>query len=310
MVSGRQVFPTSNIWNTRVDSLPVDKNSNTYVNSLGASTHIHPDWGSDPTYGIPFNVVNDTPSTNFPDFSNGAPDESDPGPYPIVNTSKLIEGSDWNANNNDGDRHVLLVDTTNDVLYELYSTTLVGGVTTAYSGAIFPLNSNALRPDTWTSADAAGLPVFPALINYPETAAGPIKNAMRFTGHRSNGYIWPARHLAGTQTAGYPPFGQRFRLKKSFSISGYSQKNQRILTALKEYGMFFADLGSDWYITGAPHASWDDDDLNKLKNLQGSDFEAVDESAYQGSADSAQAILKRPVLRPAKLPISSVKWPK
>ncbi|MBU6451380.1 MAG: hypothetical protein KGS72_06360 [Cyanobacteria bacterium REEB67] len=314
IVQGRQIFPSTNIWNQRIDSLPVDANSNNYITNLGASVHFHPDWGTNLTYGIRYNIVGDTPSTDHPVFQYA--DESDAGPYPRMTTSTFIEGNSWSTAANSGDRHVLLVDVKNDILYELYSTTLQGGTVHAGSGAIFPLYSNMLRPDTWTSADAAGLPIFPALVNYPETSSGPIKHALRFTGQRSNGYIWPARHLAGTQTAGYPPFGQRFRLKANFDITSFSATNQRILTALKQYGMFYADLGSNWYVSGAPDVHWDDNDLNNLKSLVGSDFEAVDESSLMTTPDAAgpPARTSPPPLipypaRPATMPKPKNSWP-
>jgi hypothetical protein len=313
VIQGVQIFPSNNVWNTRIDGLSVDKNSSKYVSSLGANTNFHPDWGSDPTYGIPYNLVTGNPATtplvNFPTFQYA--DESDPGPYPTVTTSLLIEGSDWNPNNNGGDRHVLQVDTSNGVLYELYSTTIdttTGVDIDAGSGAIFTLNSNMLRPNTWTSADAAGLPIFPGLVNYPDASAGPIKHAFRFTGRRANGFIWPARHTAGTPTAGFPPFGQRFRLKKSFTIpasASFIVKN--IMTAMKQYGIIYADLGSDWYVSGAPNAAWLDSDLDALKALKGSDFEAVDESSLQVGPDSAAAPLTKPVSRPTSPPAP---WPK
>ncbi|MBS1991312.1 MAG: hypothetical protein JSS83_12395 [Cyanobacteria bacterium SZAS LIN-3] len=305
-VGGVDIFPASNIWNMKIDTLPVDKNSNSYVNALGATGRVHPDWGTNPAYGIPYNVVTG-PVTQTMDFSPGYPDECDPGPYPTVTTGLKIEGNDWSAAN-DGDRHVLMVNTTNGVLYELYNTS--APPPQAWAGAVYPLSSNALRPEGWTSADAAGLPIFPALVNYPETAAGPIKHAFRFTGHRANGHIWPARHSAGSATPGAPPFGQRFRLKKSFNINAFTTDPliRRILTALKEYGMFYADYGSNWYITGAPHPSWDDNAVDQLKQLKGSDFEAVDESAYMITPDSAIAGLRKPAPKP--VPTPGKPWPK
>jgi hypothetical protein len=306
VISGFQVFPTTNVWNTRIDSLPVDKNSSKYVNSLGATTHFHPDWGADPTYGIPYNVVS-TPLTTNPTFQY-LPDSDTYSAYPTVTTSLLIEGSDWNINNNGGDRHVLQIDTNNGILYELYYTQVDGmGNVTAGSGAIFPLNSNMLRMDGYTSADAAGLPIFPGLVNYAEASAGPINHAFRFTGQGVNGYIWPARHKAGTPNAAFPPFGQRFRLKKSYTIPATASNIvKNIMTAMKLYGIFYADLGSPWYVTGAPNAAWLDSDLNVLKTLKGSDFEAVDESSLMVSADSAAAPLSKPVARPTPAPA----WPK
>jgi len=280
------IFPANNIWNRRIDALPLDPNSATYVSTIGAATHFHPDVGNDIfSFGIPYNLKG--AGKVMPSFDYA--DESDPGPYP-VSTKLLIEGGTW-ATSNGGDRHVLVVDTKKKVLYELYYTFAAGtkGIH-AGSGAIFPLASNNLRPNGWTSADAAGLPVFPGLLNYDEVATGAVRHALRFTTRRTNGYIWPGRHQAGPQTAGYPPMGQRFRLRASFDVSGYSRNNQVILTALKQYGMFVADNGSDWFMTGAPDKRWINTELDQLKNLVGSDFEAVDERALMVNPDSGQSL--------------------
>jgi hypothetical protein len=282
-----EVFPANNVWNTRIDGLPVDPNSASYVNSLGATTHFHPDWGTDPSFGIPFNVV--PINTKRASVSFQFADESDIVPYPLLNTMK-IEGGTWAASNN-GDRHVLVVCGGN--VYETYDTTFVStGHFAAGSGAIFDLYSNALRPSTWTSADAAGLPIYPALVKYDEAATGTITHAFRLTcQHTNNTFVWPARHTAGSATAGAPPFGQRFRLKASVPITGqgYSTVVVAILTAMKQYGMIVADLGSNWFVTGAPDPRWTDTDLNVLKSLTGSNFEAVNESSLQVSPDSGQA---------------------
>jgi len=308
VINGVQVFPSNSIFNTRIDSLPIDKNSSKYVNSLGATRLFHPDWGTDPSYGIPFNLVTGIPPTvpliNYPTFQYS--DESDAGPYPTVTTALAIEGAAWDPNVNGGDRHCLMVDTTNGVLYELYSATVDGttGDVSGGSGAIYNLNSNALRPDTWTSADAAGLPIFPLLVNLQEATAGPIKHAFRMTGNGANGHIWPARHSAGS-VAGFPPFGQRFRLKKSFDVSkAPSNVSKNIVVAFQQYGLIYADNGSNWYVTGAPDPGWADIDLNYLKSLKGSDFEAVNESSLMASPDSGA------VPRSFKPPGSVVNWPK
>lgn len=280
------IFPANNIWNRRIDTLPLDPNSATYVSTIGAATRFHPDVGNDiNSFGIPYNLKGS--GKVMPEFDYA--DESDRGPYP-ASTKLLIEGGTW-ATTNDGDRHVLVVDTGKKVLYELYYTFASGkkGIH-AGSGAIFPLTSNALRPNGWTSADAAGLPVFPGLLNYDEVATGAVRHALRFTCRRTNGYIWPGRHKAGPQTAGYPPMGQRFRLRGGFDISGYSRNNQVILTALKQYGMFVADNGSDWFMTGAPDKRWNNTELDQLKKLTGSDFEAVDERGLMVNPDSGQSL--------------------
>jgi|AGTN01.1.fsa_nt_gi hypothetical protein len=285
VVSGVQVFPSNNIWNKKINTLPVDANSATYVNSIGRTTKFHPDWGSPSAYGIPFNV---TPSgTPFKKVTFEYFDESDAGPYP-VNAKLLIEGGTW-ASSNDGDRHVLMIYPPTKTLYELFYTFKGGTGFTAGGGAIFRLDQNTLRPNGWTSADAAGLPVFPGLVNYDEAASGVIKHALRFTCSRTKGYIWPARHKAGSQITGWPPMGQRFRLKANYNISSFSTTNKAILTAMKEYGMFVADNGSNWYVSGTSDSRWNDNDLNKLKVLTGNDFEAVDERSLMVSPDSAQS---------------------
>lgn len=288
-LAGCAVFPADNVWNTPVDTLPVDANSDAYVATIGASTHIHPDFGTfwdNSPIGIPYV---DVPGTQpLVPISFDYDDESDPGPYPIPPDAPIEGGPDG-----DGDRHILVVERDNCILYEVfYAWPQDGGSSwQAGSGAIFDLNSHALRPDGWTSADAAGLPILPGLVRYDEVAAGEIRHALRFTARQTRSdYIWPARHeassLSGTQ---YPPLGQRFRLKAGFDISGFSPDIQVILRALKTYGMFLADNGSDWYISGAHDPRWNDDLLGELKQLQGSDFEAVDESSLMVDPNSGQA---------------------
>jgi hypothetical protein len=286
-VAGVQIFPANAVWNTKIDGLPVHVNSSDWVDALTPTSHFHPDWGSPLEYGIPYNVVQDAKrALRFYNVSFDYDDESDAGPYPVSKKLK-IEGNNWNLKKNGGDRHVLMIHPPTKTLYELYYTRNKGSKYFAGSGAIFHLDSNSLRPNTWTSADAAGLPIFPLLVNYDEAASGTIHHALRFTGRKMNGYIWPARHLAGTQTAGAPPFGARFRLKASFNTSSFSATNKAILNALKEYGMFYCDGGSNWYVTGASDPRWNDDDLNALKALTGNDFEAVDESSLMVNPDSA-----------------------
>ena len=282
------VFPFDNIWNTPVDKLPVAARSQDYINSIGASIGLHPDFGSG-TYngfpiGIPYNVVPGT-QLKLP-VSFYYPGESDPGPYPIP-VNPLIEG-----NPNSGDRHILILDKDHCVLYELYDAWKEGGNWHAGSGAIFNLGSNGLRPANWTSADAAGLPILPGLVRYSEVASGEIDHAIRFTvEHTRNSYVWPARHQASSSSSlSYPQMGQRFRLKASFEISGFSPEVQVILRALKKYGMIIADNGSNWYISGVPDAGWDNDTLvGELADVPGSAFEAVDISPLIINPDSAQA---------------------
>jgi hypothetical protein len=282
------VFPADNIWNTPIDTLPVDTNSDLYIDTIGRDTAIHPDFGSEwegVPIGIPYMIVDRTQEkieVNF-DYT----DESDAGPYPIPD-NPLIEGGP----NGDGDRHILLVDKDTCTLYELFYAVLQDdGSWRAGSGAIFDLTSNALRPDTWTSADAAGLPILPGLVRYDEVAAGEINHALRFTAPETRqGYVWPARHYASNLTdENYPPLGQRFRLKTDYDISGFSPEVQVILVALKTYGMMLADNGSSWFISGAPDERWNNDILRELKQLTGKDFEAVDVSSLMVDENSGEA---------------------
>ena len=303
-LAGCTLFPTDNIWNTPIDELPVDRNSATYINTIGADTPLHPDFGAGlwegGPIGIPFtDVAGVQPKV---DVTFDYADESDPGPYPIP-TDAPIEGGAAS----DGDRHVLVVDRDNCVLYELfYAFPQHDGAWTAASGAIFDLNSNALRPDTWTSADAAGLPILPGLVRYDEVATGEINHALRFTAPQTQrAYVWPARHYASSLTgAQYPPLGQRFRLRADFDMSGYAPEIQVILRALQTYGMILADNGSSWYISGAPDERWDNDMLRQLKQLTGADFEAVDVSTLQVAADSAQVQLPNTTATPPPTPSS------
>jgi hypothetical protein len=272
-IAGCPLFPADNVWNARVDSLPVDPRSSAYIASIGANTGLHPDFGTvweGAPIGIPYNNVPGTQRMVQIDF--GYSDESDPGPYPIP-PNPLIEGGP----DSDGDRHILVIDRDHCILYELWDSHPQGnGNWYAGSGAIFDLRSNALRPDTWTSSDAAGLPVLPGLVRYEEVLSGVIQHALRFTAVRTRkAHIWPARHDASSITdPNVPPMGQRFRLKASFDVSSYSPQVQVILNALKTYGMFLADNGSNWYISGAPDPQWNDDILvSELRRVKGSDFE-------------------------------------
>jgi hypothetical protein len=287
-VAGCDVFPADNIWNTPVDTLPVHPNSAAYVNTIGASSYVHADFGSGTWQGFPIGIpYTDVPGTQGKVNVNFTyDDESDIGPYPIP-PNPPIEGDP----NGSGDRHILIVDRDNCTLYELYAAHQETDGWYAGSGAIFDLSSHALRPDGWTSADAAGLPILPGLVRYDEVAAGQIKHALRFTASQTRrAYVWPARHYASDLTGSqYPPMGQRFRLKANFDISGFSPQARVILQALKTYGMILADNGSNWYISGAPHNGWDNDVLHELHQLTGSNFEAVDTSALMISADSGQA---------------------
>ena len=289
-VAGCPVFPADNIWNVPVDTLPLDANSDAYVATIGASSYLHPDFGSGTWEGEPIGIpYMDVPgaqpkvAVTFTDYG----DESDPGPYPIPPDPPIEGGPD-----SDGDRHILIVDRDNCILYELYDAwPQPDGSWQAGSGAIFDLNSHALRPAGWTSADAAGLPILAGLVRYDEVASGEIRHAIRVTAPQTRrAYIWPARHYASSLTgAQYPPMGQRFRLKAGFDISGFSTEVQVILQALKTYGMMLADNGASWFISGHPDERWDNDVLRELRQVHGSDFEAVDVSSLMVDPDSGQA---------------------
>lgn len=292
--SGCRILPADNIWNRPVDDLPVHPLSDTWVATIGAAATVHPDFGSGlwngGPIGIPFNLVTSTQPLVSVTFDYA--DESDPGPYPVP-ANPLIEGGPASS----GDRHILMIDVDQCILYELYAAyPQPGGGWHAGSGAIFDLSSNALRPDTWTSADAAGLPIFPGLVRYEEAAAGEIAHALRFTAPQTRrAYVWPATHFASSLTGTqYPPMGQRFRLKASFDESGYSPLNRVILRALKTYGMFLADNGSAWYLSGAPDERWNNTELRQLRQLKGSDFEAVQTEALRAASGSGAALLPSP----------------
>ena len=287
-IAGCTVFPADNVWNARIDTLPLDPNSDAYIATIGADVPMHADFGSGAWAGGPIGI----PYVTVPgdqalvSVTFGYDDESDPGPYPIP-TDALIEG----GADSDGDRHVLVLDRDNCLLYELfYAFPQPDGGWEAGSGAIFDLNSNALRPDGWTSADAAGLAMLPGLVRYEEVAAGEIRHALRFTAPQTRrAYVWPARHYASSLTgAQYPPMGQRFRLRADYDLSTFSPEVQVILWALKTYGMFLADNGSAWYLSGVPDERWDNDMLRELRQVHGSDFQAVDESPLMVSPDSGQ----------------------
>jgi len=283
------ILPADDIWNTRVDALPVSPSSATYVNTIGAAAAVHADFGSGTwnggPIGLPYVVVKaGQPKVNVT-FSVAR--ESNPGPYPIPPNAP-IEGGAAST----GDRHVLVVDAGTCRLYELYAAhPNADGSWRAYSGAVYDLRSNALRPDTWTSADAAGLPMLPGLVRYDEVASGQVRHAIRMTAPQTRAlHVWPARHDASSLTGSqYPPMGQRFRLKASFNTSGYSAPVRVILQAMKLYGLVLADNGSPWFIGGAPDARWNNDVLHELGGVPGSAFEAVDATSLQVSPASGQA---------------------
>lgn len=288
---GVSVFPADSIWNTPIDSLPVDPNSDAYIATMGPDTGFHPDFGSGLWEGAPMGIpyVEVSGGQAPVDISFEYVDESDPGPYPVPPDAPIEGGPDAT-----GDRHVLVIDRDNSMLYEMYyAWPELGGSWWAVSGAVFDLDSHALRPDTWTSADAAGLPIFPGLVRYDEVARGEINHAIRFTAPETRrAYVWPARHFASDLTGGqYPPMGQRFRLRADFDITGYSPEVQVILKAMKKYGIILADNGAPWYLSGVPDDRWNNDDLHILDQVLGSDMEAVDVSSLKIDPDSAQARL-------------------
>jgi len=272
---GARPFPDDNPWNQDVSNLPVDPNSDTLIASVGLTTGLHPDFGTvyeGAPIGIPYVVVSGDQAKKSVSFDYD--DESDPGPYPIPNDPPIEGGND-----SSGDRHILMIDRDSWKLYELFYAHSSGGSWSAGSGAIFDLNSNDLRPAGWTSADAAGLPIFPGLVRYDEVIEqGEIRHALRFTARTTRrAYVYPARHYASSNTsASLPPMGMRVRLKASVDISGYPEPVQVVLRALKKYGMFLADNGSNWYISGAPDSRWDDDQLSRIRSIQGKDFEVVE----------------------------------
>lgn len=274
---GKQLFPSDNAWNEDVSNSPVDPNSDNLIAGMGLTTGLHPDfgtvWNGAPN-GIPYVVVSGL-QTPIPISFKAFGSQSDPGPYPVP-ADAPIEGGP----NATGDRHVLVIDRDNWKLYEMYRGFPLNNGTSwnADSGAVFDLNSNALRPAGWTSADAAGLPIFPGLVRYDEVfEQQEIKHAIRFTAQITRrAYVAPARHWASTNdSVDRPPMGMRVRLKASVDISTYSPAMQVILRALKKYGMILADNGSNWFISGAPDPRWNDDELNTLKNIKGSQFEVV-----------------------------------
>ena len=274
-----RVFPPDNVWNTVVSSLPVDSHSAAWLASMNSgSAKLHPDFGRSP-YGIPFAVEPGSYPKVPVRFKYAG--ESDNGPYPF---GPDIPVEKWS------DRHALVIDSDACVLYELYRARWRSGRPKAGSGAIFDLGSNALRPDGWTSGDAAGLPILPGLVRYDEVQAGFIGHAIRFTaGLTDCRHVWPARHDAGTCNPSYPPMGARFRMKASYDISGFSAGARVILQAMKSYGLFLADNGSNWYFQGTRDDRWQSSLLDELKSVPASVFEAVDQSACLVDPDSARA---------------------
>lgn len=283
------LFPGDNVWHAPVSRLPVNRRSATYVRSIGASSHLHPDFGSGLIDGRPFGipitmVTRSAPAVRIRFYYAS---ESDRGPYRIP-ANALIE----NGPRSTGDRHVLVWDRAACVAYELYDARrLRNGTWTAGSGAVWNLRSDALRPAGWTSADAAGLPMTVGLVRYDEVARGRIDHAIRMTVPRTDRfYIWPARHYAApARNAALPPMGLRLRLKASVNIANLPYQARVVAQALKTYGAIVADNGAAWFIGGTQDSRWSNTQLDALKRFTGRDFEAVDESRLQLGPNSARA---------------------
>lgn len=269
-LGGARPFPDDNPWNLDISRMPVDPEGEKYIASIGADAALHPDFGrayAGKTWGLPYRVVSgDQPRVPIR-FSNA--EESDHGYYPLPPDAPVEES---------GDRHLIVIDRDHWMLYELFGARQEGGVWRAACGAVFDLKSNALRPAGWTSADAAGLPIFPGLVRYDEVMEQKeIRHALRFTAPQTRrAYVYPARHFASRSTeSNLPPMGLRVRLRASYDIGDFPPAAQVILKALKTYGMILADNGGSWFLTGSPHPDWPDAEINALKRIRGSDFEVV-----------------------------------
>jgi hypothetical protein len=280
-------LPGDNVLNTRIDTLPVHVKSATWLAAMGASSrYLHPDYGpagaGEQPYGIPWHVV--SPSQPLVPVSFEYDEDSDPGPYPLSASTPIEGGSD---------RHAIMLSSSTCRLYETFATEYApGGQSTAGSGAIWNLGSNALRPAGWTSADAAGLPILPTLVNYDQVSSGAMNHAIRVTAQcTTQSYLWPARHQAGQANPSCPPMGARFRLAGSFTLpaSSCAARCQTVVTTMKTYGLILADNGSNWYFTGTSDTRWTGDEMEELKQIPANAFQAVDESCLQVSASSGQA---------------------
>jgi hypothetical protein len=280
-------FPADNVWNTPVTGLPVDPNSATWLASMSASTtFLHPDYGPSGRkarpYGIPWQIVALSQPLISLRFRYAS--ESDPGPYPLSGSTPIERGSD---------RHALMVNPATCTLYELFDTHYHGAKRSrAGSGAIWNLESDALRPAGWTSADAAGLPILPGLVDYDEVSSGSMDHAIRFTAQcTQQAYIWPARHQAGQDNSSCPPMGARFRLSASFTLppSQCAAMCQTVITTMKDYGLILADNGSNWYFQGTSDTRWTYTQVDQLEQIPASAFVAVDESCLMVSANSGAA---------------------
>jgi hypothetical protein len=270
------VFPGDNAWHLNVRRMPVHRKNDVWKKAMHAGgTDLHPDFGP-PSYGIPYDVVGGGHAKVSIDFTYAS--ESDHGPYPFGPDITVEHGSD---------RHALMIDQSDCTLYELFAATWNGGNPTAGSGAIFDLGSNALRPRGWTSADAAGLSIFAGLLRWDEVQAGRVDHAIRFTVDcTSRSFLWPARHQAGSSDRRCPPMGARFRLKRGFSLAGFSDDAKVILRGMKRYGLVLADNGSDWYFQGTVDPGWTNGLLDQLKTIPAGAFVAVDISGCQAAKNS------------------------
>jgi hypothetical protein len=297
------MFPANNIWNTDISKLPVNSHSAAWLRSMSAaSTFLHPDFGPNPggfPFGIPYNVVTNAHPLVRIKFTYAG--ESDKGPYPF-GSDTLIEG----GKNAGGDRHAIMVNKSACTLFELWEARYSPSGSKAGSGAIWNLGSNRLRPAGWTSADAAGLPILPGLLNYSQVRAAaksgrPITHAIRFTAeHTQSAYLWPARHEAGSGSSqSLPPMGARFRLKASFNVAGFCARTapycadaKAVLTEMQHYGLILADNGSNWFFQGSAFPQWPGGLVSLLKQIPARAFEAVDESCLMVSPNSGRAAAK------------------
>jgi hypothetical protein len=281
-------FPADNVWNTSLTGLPVNRNSSTWLASMSASsTNLHPDYGPSGgiPYGIPWQIVSPTPALVPIKFQYAS--ESDRGPYPFSASTPIEGGSSAG-----GDRHAIMVNPKSCTLYELFDAYYhPNGKSTAGSGAIWSLGSEALRPAGWTSADAAGLPILPGLVNYDEVVAGTLGHAIRFTAQcTQQSYIWPARHQAGQANPKCPPMGARFRLNAGYQPTAQcAAMCQTVVKTMKTYGLILADNGSNWFFQGTEDKRWTYDEVDQLKQIPASAFVAVDESCLMVSPNSGQA---------------------
>ena len=293
------ILPPNNVWHADVSDLPVHARSQAWLGNMSAATtRLHPDFGPSGgalPYGIPYDTPPDSHAKVTPSFQYAG--ESDPGPYPFGPDTQIEGGAQSN-----GDRHALMIDRDTCVLYELYDANWNNGQPTAGSGAVFDLRSNALRPDTWTSADAAGLPILPGLLRLDEVQAGRVDHAIRLTAARTDrSYLWPARHQAGAANdANLPPMGARFRLRAGFDMSGYRPDTQVVLRAMQHYGLILADNGSNWFFQGTAENGWDPGLIADLKRVPAGAFDAVDESSLMVDRNSGQARGSTPAPAPAQ----------